>query len=224
MKRENLVSYRKKVANDLMMVDNAISDGIYLSKEEWFDFIFKSAMIGYRSWNIVKYSCFNKSLCHFAEVYAEAFTYLLSISIDGFNNDDYISCIKHIVSGLNKFCKDRSKRFKVNGFDKNGSLFIKVSHGNSKGEVYKIKGISCAIEKLIFIVRSCISNIDIFSHTGDFGKFLIGYISNEFDKLESNVTPTPYICASSKYSLRGYVGATSGIIYNSSVKGKVISI
>ena len=200
MNKGNLVKYRKKVCNDLVTIDDAISDDIVLSREEWFDFLFKSALMGYRSWNIKKYRTFNKEICKFVEVYAEVLSHLIEFSIDGFTNSSYIKVTKRIVSLMNKFTSYR-KYLRAEGYDKNGTMYIDIYKGNKKVISYPVKGKQDGIERVKCVSRYCIDNIDSFSHNGEFGNFIKGYLGQEFDTIINNIEPYPYVCEDGSHTL-----------------------
>ena len=200
MKQSDLVRYKKKVNMDLVDVDRAISKGAYLSAEEWFDFNFKSALLAFNSLNIVKYRLFNNQVCKFAEACAEAFTFLTDISINGFNNITYIKYVKRIASRMSKFVSNSSP-IQADGFDKDGTLYIKVSSGNEVETLCAIRNVDDAFKGIKVIVRYCTEIADTFSHNGEFGKFLDGYVGREFTKFTAYVEPTPYVCGNDRLTL-----------------------
>lgn len=205
--RKKFMLYKEKVLNDLVEVDNAISDGMYLTREEWVDFICKSAMVGrrYRSWNIFKYKIFNKSIAKFAECMAETLTYVVDIACNGFDNESFAATVAYLVSEMNTLLRYESRVF-IDTYDKNGSYYVSVRVGSSEKKVYKVASVRDAIERVKEIFRCCINNIDSFSHDGDFGIFINGYISREFSVIVRGELPTPYVCEDCSYcTLKEYI-------------------
>lgn len=225
MKQVALSNYKKAVSKDLLSVDTAISKGAFLSAEEWFDFNFKSAILGFNSKNILKYRLFNNKLYKFAEASAEAFLYLVDISVNGFCNSSYIQYVERVVARMNKFLSS-AKRISVEGFDKDGTLYIKVISCHKSSTTCPITGIEDALKCLKTIVRYCTENADCFTHNGEFGKFINGYIGREFTKLSTNVAPTPYMCGNDRLTLAKQIlgSKTNRIVGATCSGGKVISI
>lgn len=131
MKQVALSNYKKAVSKDLLSVDTAISKGAFLSAEEWFDFNFKSAILGFNSKNILKYRLFNNKLYKFAEASAEAFLYLVDISVNGFCNSSYIQYVERVVARMNKFLSS-AKEFQLKVLTRTElftlRLFLVISH------------------------------------------------------------------------------------------------
>lgn len=193
MNRNDLTHYRKKILKDLVVVDEAISDDAYLAKDEWFDFLFKSYFVGYRSWNIKLYRSFHKGICKLAEVYAEAFSYLVDIRIEGFDNVSYIKYIKRVISRMNALTT-RKGRVKVSGYDKDGVLYIKLLKGSNKSETFSVSSRDEAVDKFEYVIRYCTHNTEIFPRNREFGNFLVGYLGGELSKVVNNISPYPYVC------------------------------
>lgn len=200
MKRNDLVKYKKKVNSGLNSVESAISKGAYLSAEEWFDFNFKCAFVNYHSLNALKYMMFNRRVCKFAKAYAKIFECLIDIAIEGFNNDIYIYYAQKTISLLNPFIKGSNRIF-VDGFDRDGVLYLKVILGARSVVNYPIRNKNEAIKGIKTIVRYCTEITDIFSHDEEFGKFIKGYISRELSKFLANIEPTPYVCDNDRLTL-----------------------
>lgn len=198
--RNTLAKYIKKVQADVVKVDNAITKGAYLSAEEWFDFNFKSSLVGYHSKNILKYKIFNSQVCKFADAYADAFKYLLNISTEGFVNTTYIKNIKRVATKMSKFTS-RVSPLEVDGYDRNGTLYIELVFKGGKERVFSIKSKNDAIHCLLTITGYCTDIADTFSHNDEFGIFIEGFLGREFKKFVANVEPTPYVCGSDRLTL-----------------------
>ena len=196
MKKSSLAKYKRKVHEDLAKVDDAINNGANLSRKEWFDFCFKSELVDYRCKNKKRYYSFNKQVCLLSSVMADVFTYVTSIAIDGFDNNSYKKGVKKLVRDMNRFAKNNIPT-EISGYDRNGALFIRILSGRNNVETCTVKGQRDAINTIFTLVGYCIENADTFLHDGDFGKFLDGYLSQEFSLLVGNIEPTPYV--SEKY-------------------------
>lgn len=225
MNRKNFVSYRRIVGKDLLLVDDAISNDAYLSREEWFDYLFKSYLIGFRSQNIKKYRAFYKKVCCIAEIYSEAFTYMVDIGVDGFKNCSYLSYLKRIVSRMNKLIT-RKNRVLIEGYDKDGVFYIRVSKNKIRYEVFSVSGKDEAIEKIKYLVGYCMDRVEGLSANADFYTFLKGFLSAEYKKVVMNITPTPYMNDSSRCTLSDYIGVSDDSVYGDFIptRGKILSI
>ena len=214
MNRRDVANYIKQVNRCLLKVDKAISKDIHLTKEEWFDYLFKGAFIGCRTENIKKYRVFHKGVVLMAEGYAEALSYLLDIAISGFKNSEYISYIKHIVHKMNRLIK-RPNRLRTEGYDRDGYLFIRIYKGNERVMTITVANKEEAIEQILIIVGYCIENVDTITLGVEFTKFLKSYLQLEFNKITSCMNITPYMgggtrCTLSDYLSDSYEGMTTG--------------
>lgn len=229
MEKRDLANYRRKMKNSLTDVDAAISKGAYLSAEEWFDFIFKSEYLSMTFKNIRKYKFFNRRLCNLASAYAVAFDYLVELHMNGFNNFTYILEVRNLVSFMKKFSKE-SRSLTVDGFDRDGVLYIRVYSGKDTA-LCPVRNREEAINGIKAIVRYCTELADCFPHIGEFDKFLNGYLSREFAKFRANIEPTPYVCGDDRLTLSKQLASKNRfkkaditVLNTECNRGKIISI
>ena len=204
MKRLDYENYKKMLNICVGKVDRAISKGAYLSEEEWFDFICKSAQINYRSQNITKYGMFNKELLKFAETYAEILGYAVFLTIDGFDNMLFGHCLKSVTAKLNKFIHTYS-RIRVECSDRNGTLYIKLYKSGKRHRLFPVKNVEDAVDFLIALTGYATENSEIFRHTAEFSTFISGYFQSEYNGIISNKRPEPYIGYNDSRTLAKYL-------------------
>lgn len=200
LRGRDLVKYRRKLRYDVGKVNDAITKGAFLSKEEWFDFLFKSFYVDYYSKNMLKYWLFNRDTYKFASACAKVFGYLVNISVKGFVNDTYVSDVKKLTKRLCK-CTSRVNPVEVDSFDRNGTLYLSVVFKGGIDRTYGIRNKKDAINCILTITRYCSEIADCTSDNVEFGNFLNGYISREFKKLISGVEPTPYCSSDDRLTL-----------------------
>ena len=211
MERKVIVNYRRQVNRGLLKVDKAISKDVYLTKEEWFDFLFKSAFLGFKSNNIKKYKVFHKDIVLLSESMAEAFGYMLDISLNGFKNTEYITCVRRIIRRMNRYLK-KSNQLNSIGYDRDGYLFIRVYQGSDVVLTLEVSSKDEAVEKIITVMRYCIENIDAVCLGVEFVTFLKSYLQFEFSKIISCVDITPYVSGDTRLTLNDYLsGKYDGI-------------
>lgn len=190
---KKIMSYKLKVTNDLILVDKAISNGTYLSREEWFDFIVKASMVGYRSKNIFKYWLFNRHIVKMAEVFAETVCYMAEMAYSGFDNESFLATVSYLVSKMNTLVGADNRVF-VDSHDKNGFYYVSVKVGSDKEEINRVSGVRDAIDRVNSIIGCCVKNVEKISCDGDFGIFIKRYISREFSVIVSGEAPAPFVC------------------------------
>lgn len=201
MKQGDIVTYKRKVRSDVSNVDKAISDGAYLSQQEWFDFLVKSEFVGSSFWNITKYRLFNWRLCSLAKAYAVALDYLMAISVDGFDNKTYTAILKDVAYVMRKFT-DRKYSISVDGFDRDGGFYVRVYIGKHKCTVCPVRNRAEAEKGIRVVVRYCTEMAESFSVNDEFTKFLNGYLNSEFTRFLSNAEPTPFCMDDDRLTLK----------------------
>lgn len=193
MKRARITMYRENIVEDLSIVDDAISNGAVLNREEWFDFVFKMAFVGKLNKNIFKYYLFNKRLVWLAEAYADALHSVTTIINNGFTKTGYERMVSRVASNMNKLVY-RKNPFTCIGCDRDGVNYIRVYADEERVGVFPVRSKKEAVKGIVVLTRYFSSIADGVPHDVEFVNFLDGFLSAELDRILFNERPTPYVC------------------------------
>lgn len=102
MERKHYERYLKVAGRDTRFVDTAVSDGAFLSNEEWYDFMMKAMATDQSFANIRKYRLFGNDMYRLAKIEAYMFTKLCTMCVDGYTNKSVVKFVKSAVRKFNR--------------------------------------------------------------------------------------------------------------------------
>lgn len=193
MKRLRVSNYRDNIIVDLNRVDEVISNGAMLSREEWFDFNFKMAFVGKINKNTLKYYMFNRRLVWLAEAYADALHSITMVIQNGFTKAEYERMVSRLAANMNKLVYHKNP-FTCIGADRDGVNYIRVYADEERVGFFPVRSKKEAVKGLVVLTRYFSSIADGVPHDVEFVNFLDGFLSAELDRILFNERPMPYVC------------------------------
>lgn len=193
-------NYMRGCKDCLDLVDNAVSRGVVLSKEERFDNYFKTLLFYREDLKRVMSS----KLYRVASFYSHAFLEMKKVEVGGYDNKSAYSSFKK----LNKLSLIYNGKCGTDliSYDEDGTLYVAVEDFDKKGYeiIYSINDRDSLIKCLCDFAQYLVSNSrnsNTFINT-----YLGGVVSDVYDE----VAPTPYSNVSESQTL-GYVLSENGI-------------
>lgn len=204
MKKVSVSDYKKVVSRDIAVVNRIISNGADLSREEWFDFNFKMALMEKGSINIIKYYLFNRRLVRLADVYADAMRHIMRVIQRGFTMELYSDMVANVADGFTRVSK-KGKCFRTYRRDRDGVNYIDVVVDKKESGSFPVTCKSDAVKGIIVIVRYFSSLVDGIPQDSEFSNFLDSFLSGELQKIVLEDKPSPHVCISDSNRLAAHL-------------------
>lgn len=199
MERKHYERYLKVAGRDTRFVDTAVSDGAFLSNEEWYDFMMKAIVTDQRFSNIRKYRMFGNDLYRIAEVEAYMFTKLCAMCVDGYTNKAVVKFVKSAVRKFNR----------ILGISHSMDLYVDEEDGCPMFTLASCNGecIEGCVSDRQEIVNFC-NDLFVFA-IEELSELCLGsemyvaeHLGNEIGVVAQNKTPNPYMGGDIKNTLR----------------------
>lgn len=184
-------SYIKEIGKDLLFVDDSIELGAYLSTEEWYDFMFKAQVAGYKSKNISRYRWFNKDMYRVAKVEAFLFKGLCAMCMEGYSYEDVVRFANKAIRMFNR-CRGVFERIYLSSEVVAGRLILSISSVGgecSECEVYDDGSLMELVDGLYLLF------MDDLLIVGN-GDYLGGHLRHEFSVVTERKQPEPFVLGS----------------------------
>lgn len=190
MNKNNVKRYLRKMMNDVIAVDTAISNGANLNELEWFDFMVKSSLLEYFSGNTHKYWLFNREDCNIAVMYQDALCVCIEAKIQGYSNKTAVSVMRRMTRHVNK-CFGWSRRVRMIHWDENGMLKFQYCRGKAVWLEQHVQGVDSLVSAIIDLVEMGAADSYSDNCSLEFAELLTGYITRELKRMDAGEMPEP---------------------------------